>query len=203
MKGVLYQDSKYTDALIYNPFEVEVIHNELAATDALYFNFGYTAEVFRYNENEDRYNLNVLEHGFTSFYVYNTFQISGDKTSSALEYLVNIRRVGNNWKVNKFRDLAAIAVDTGNYYMAGTLANPNVIGGANVGTITTSSTVPMFNVNGMIENPNINYINFAKNWDIQKKFIDKWLGIRLIYDNTQNNLLNLYSTNVNARPFYR
>ena len=203
IKGVLYQDSKYTDALIYNPFEVEVIHNELAATDALYFNFGYTAEVFRYNENEDKYNLNVLEHGFTSFYVYNTFQISGDKTSSALEYLVNIRRVGNNWKVNKFRDLAAIAVDTGNYYMAGTLANPNVIGGANVGTITTSSTVPMFNVNGMIENPNINYINFAKNWDIQKKFIDKWLGIRLIYDNTQNNLLNLYSTNVNARPFYR
>ena len=203
IKGVLYQDIKYGNALIYNPFEFEIIHNEFAASDALYYNFGYTIEVFNYNADENLYNLNVLEHGFTNFFVYNTFQISGDKVSSPIEYLVNTRRVGNNWKINKFRDLAAIALETGNYYMAGTLANPNVIGGANTGTITTSSTVPMFDVAGMIETPNPNYIDFNKNWNVQKKFIDKWLGIRLIYDNRRNNLLNLYSTNVNARPFYR
>ena len=204
IKGVLYQEPRrYPDSLIFNPFEFEFIHNEFAATDALYYNFGYTAEVFGYNADEDIYNFDILNHGFTSFFVYNTFQISGDKTSSILEYLVNIRRVGSQWKVHHFRDMAAIAVDTGDYYMAGTLANPNVIGGANVGTVTTSSTDSMFNIIGMNEVPTPAYLNLGKNWDVQKKFIDKWIGIRLMYDNIENNLLNLYSTNVGVRMFYR
>jgi len=204
IKGVLYQEPDvYIDFIEFYPFEIEFIHNEFAAADALYYNFGYTAEVFRYNVNTDSYNLDVLNHGFTSFFVYNTFQISGDKTSSILEYLVNVRRVGSQWKVHHFRDLAAIAVDTGNYYMAGTLANPNVIGGANVGTVTTSAIDSMFDVTGMNEIPSPAYLNFNKNWDVQKKFIDKWIGIRLMYDNIENNLLNLYSTNVGVRMFYR
>ena len=33
--------------------------------------------------------------------------------------------------------------------------------------------------------------------------MDKWVGIRLIYDNITNNLLNLYSTNVGARQIHR
>jgi hypothetical protein len=37
----------------------------------------------------------------------------------------------------------------------------------------------------------------------RRKFIDKWIGIRLIYDNITNNLLNLYSTSVEARKMYR
>ena len=200
IKGILYQDVKYDEALNYNAFEFEIIHNELAASDSLYFNFGYTIEVFKYNASDELYNLNVLEHGFTSFLLYNTFQISGDKQSSPLEYLVNTRRVGNNWKVNHFRDLAALTTDTQAYY---TSVNTNIIGGVNTGTITSSSTVPMFTVAGMSEIPTPAYIDFNKDWTTQKKFIDKWIGIRLIYDNKQNNLLNLYSTNVNARPFYR
>tara|TARA_R110002012_G_scaffold46022_2_gene122049 strand:+ start:6388 stop:12009 length:5622 start_codon:yes stop_codon:yes gene_type:complete len=201
IKGVLYQEADvYPNVLNPHAFEFEFIHNEYAASDTLCYNFGYTAEVFGYNRDEDEYTLDILQHGFTSFYLYNTFQISGDKESSPLEYLINVRRVGSEWKVNRFRDMAAITLDTGDYY---TPTGINVIGGANTGTITSSSTVPMFTVVGMNEDVSANYLNLAKTWDIQKKFIDKWIGIRLIYDNIENNLVNLYSTTVGVRMFYR
>ena len=96
--------------------------------------------------------------------------------------------------------MAAIAVDTNNYYMS---TNPNVVGQTNVGTLTTSSVENMFTVTGMNEVINNNFIDLGKNWDLQRKFIDKWVGIRLIYNNISNNLLNLYSTNVAVRKMYR
>ena len=184
-----------------NPFEIEYIHNEFRGSDGLVSSFNYTLETFNTN------NVSVLEHGFTSFFMYNTFQLSGEEN---LEYLVNTRRVGNNWKINNFRDMAAIAVNTNSYYMAGTLANPNIIGGANTGTITSSSTINMFTVLGMNENINNTYLNLLpitnqnhKRWFERKKFMDKWAGIRLICDNNQNNLLNLYSTSIGVRQIYR
>ena len=121
-------------------------------------------------------------------------------TNNNLEYLINIRRIGNNWKVNNFRDMAATVTDTSAYYTA---TGTNVIGGTNVGTVTTSSTNTMFSISGMNEIVNASYINLQKNWNLQKKFIDKWVGIRLIYNNITNNLLNLYSTNVEARQLHR
>ena len=123
--------------------------------------------------------------------------MSGERN---LEYLVNIRRIGNNWKVNYFRDMAAIAVNTNAYYMS---TNTNVIGGINAGTITTSDTQNMFTIAGMSKTINAAYLDLGKNWDLQRKFIDKWVGIRLIYDNVSNNLLNLYSTDVAVRKMYR
>ena len=81
--------------------------------------------------------------------------------------------------------------------------NTNIIGGLNTGTITSSSTQEMFIIDGMFENINNNYIDTAKLWHQRKKFIDKWVGIRLIYDNISNNLLNLYSTNVATRKIHR
>ena len=36
-----------------------------------------------------------------------------------------------------------------------------------------------------------------------RKFIDKWLAIRLITSNTASFLVNLYSTEVGARKFHR
>ena len=80
---------------------------------------------------------------------------------------------------------------------------PNVIGGTNTGTITTSSINPMFIISGMNEDVNADYMDFDKRWPNRRKFIDKWVGIRLIYDNISNNLLNLYSTNVVIRKLYR
>ena len=197
-KGILYQDFNTTNinagTLNYHPFEFELIHNETKGVDTLLSSFNYTAEVFNSS------GVNVLEHGFTKFFLYNTFQISGEEN---LQYLVNTRRVGNNWKVNNFRDMAALAADTTSYYMQGTVTNPNIIGGTNAGTITTSSTQSMFTVDGMNKNINAGYLDLAKSWDKKRKFIDKWVGIRLIYDNISNNLLNLYSTNVVVRKMYR
>ena len=81
--------------------------------------------------------------------------------------------------------------------------NTNIIGGVNTGTITSSDTESMFNIDGMIERINADYILLNKQWHQRRKFMDKWVGIRLIYDNISNNLLNLYSTDVATRKIYR
>ena len=96
--------------------------------------------------------------------------------------------------------MAAIAVSTNPYYMS-TL--PNVTGQLNTGTVTNVPGNNMFTVSGMDEVVNNAFIDLSKNWTLQKKFIDKWVGIRLIYDNVSNNLLNLYSTNVAVRKMHR
>ena len=197
--GILYQENvafKYTTAdwltsVDHYAFELEFIHNELKGQTSLLGAFNYTLETF----NQDK--ISVLEHGFTSFFLYNTFQMSG---ISNLEYLINTRRVGNNWKVNNFRDMAIASTNTDPYYMS---TNTNVIGGVNTGTITTSSTENMFRYEGMNKNVNNSYLNLKKDWDQKRKFIDKWVGIRLIYDNITNNFLNLYSTDVVVRKMHR
>ena len=156
-------------------------------------NFNYTLETF------NQTGISVLEHGFTSFFIYNTLQMSGE---SVLEYFINIRRIGNNWKINRFRDMADIALENtaGGYYMS---TNTNVIGGTNTGTVTTSNTENMFTYDGMSKTLNPNYLDLTKNWSLQRKFIDKWVGIRLIYNNVSNNLLNLYATDIVVRKMHR
>ena len=208
-RGILYQQYSGTydsmGILEYHPFEFEFIHNETKTQDSLLSSFNYTTEVF------NSAGVNILEHGFTKFFLYNTFQLSGE---SNLEYLINTRRVGNNWKINHFRDMAALVnqfgalstsgapplPNTSSYYMS---TNTNIIGGINTGTITTSSIQPMFTVNGMSKVLNNGYLDLNKSWEQKRKFIDKWVGIRLIYDNISNNLLNLYSTNVVVRKMHR
>ena len=205
----LFNFNDYEDASIYYPFEIEYIHNELRNVTSLYSSFAYTADVYEFNYGlggSEGTLVRVSKHGFTSFFLYNSLQISGESTT--LEYLINIRRIGNNWKVNQFRDMAALVDQTNTlnvpstdpYYMS---TNTNVVGMTNVGTSTTSQTNPMFRYVGVIKYPNPTYIDTTKNWTNQKKFIDKWLGIRLIYDNITNNLLNLYSTTVESRTMTR
>ena len=209
--GIIYQENstgsytteEWLESVSHYPFEFEFIHNESKTADALLASFAYTLETLNQSH------VSVLEHGFTSFFVYNTFQISGEEV---VEYLINTRRVGNSWKINAFRDIAAIVDQTGNtttglnlpnisnYYTA---TGTNIIGGQNTGTLTTSSINSMFIISGMTETINPFYIDTTKSWDKKRKFIDKWVGIRLIYDNISNNLLNLYSTNVVIRKLYR
>ena len=207
IKGLLYQSftQKFFDLgiLNYYPFEFEFIHNELKIQSNLLFNFEYTADVYN---SED---INILQNGFTSYFLYNSFQASGE---SVIEYLINTRYIGNSWKINNFRDMAAVVDQTGNtttglnisntstYYMS---TNPNVMGGTNVGTLTTSTINNMFIYNGMYKDINPLYLDLNKSWDQKRKFIDKWVGIRLIYDNITNNLLNLYSTSVSTRKASR
>ena len=199
--GDIYRHDSDTKGTFYNilyPFEIEYIHNEYREEDTLLSSFNYTLETFNTN------NISVLEHGFTSFFIYNTMQISNKRK---LEYLLNTRRVGNSWKVHNFRDMAALVdqtgvagVNTSAYY---TTAGTNIIGGINTGTVTTSSTESMFTVAGMSEILNTSYIDAAKTWNTQRKFTDKWIGIRLICDNSQNNLLNLYTAAAVVRKTYK
>ena len=89
-------------------------------------------------------------------------------------------------------------------YVGGYYANQqiNVVGEVNTSAISNMQ-VPMFLVDGMKEDLNPVYLNLNKPWHLQKKFVDKWVGIRLICDNTRNNLVNLYSVSVGARKYYR
>ena len=222
--GILYQENvagAYTNAewlysVDHKPLEFEFIHNEFKGEDTLLGSINYTLETF------NQAGISVLEHGFTAFFIYNTFQISGigndfvdinniqqsDSNGTLLsladrdllEYLINIRRVGNNWKINNFRDMANTALDSSTYY---TSTETNIIGGTNTGTVTTSSTQNMFTYSGMRKIVNASYLDLSKNWNLQRKFMDKWVGIRLICDNISNNLLNLYSTNVGVRKIKR
>ena len=198
--GVLYQENtaeRYTTAeyetrLNHYSFEIEFIHNEFKAEDTLLSSINYTLETF------NQACISILQHGFTTFFIYNTFQLSGE---NKLEYFVNTRRVGNNWKINKFRDMADIALNTDPYYMS--LTSPNIIGGTNTGTITSSDTENMFDIDGMTKTINAQYLDLSKTWNLQRKFMDKWVGIRLIYNNISNNLLNLYSSDIGVRKIYR
>jgi hypothetical protein len=198
--GVYYQENNiltvtnnvWASTLVdHHPFEFEFIHNEYKGEDTLVSAFSYTLETY------NQANISVLEHGFTQYFLYNTFQMSGTQD---LEYLINTRRIGNNWKINKFRDMAALALDTSKYYMS---LNTNVTGVVNTGTVTSSSINNMFIYDGMSKTINAAYLDLAKNWNLQRKFIDKWVGIRLIYNNISNNSLNLYATDVVVRKMHR
>ena len=152
----------------------------------------------------------VLKHmpGFTSFYVYTTHQISDEQE---IEYMMNVRRIGNEWKINKFRDLANLVNSGSIVYYGGADGHSGSnygLTGVNVaGTITetvqVTSSNTMFNVSGMNETINDSFIDVNKSWNTQRKFSDKWVGIRLICSNSDKNLINLYATDVAAKKFYR
>jgi hypothetical protein len=172
------------------PFEVEFVHNDTKSEDTLTSSVGYNVGVETYGGSK------ILHGGFTSFFVYNNLQMS---LESEIEYLVNTRKIGTDWKINRFRDMAKLITNTSPYYMS---LNDNVVGDTNVGTETSTSKL-MFLADGMEEIPNSLYLDADKIWNKQKKFVDKWIGIRLICDNTQNNSLNLYTSSREVRKFYR
>lgn len=132
--------------------------------------------------------------GFTSYYVYNTTQISGE---NALVNLNSIRKVEGHWSFNNFRDLSSIEFNTSLQQVDGNgLPYTDVQGNPYLGSYTTSSSSPMFTSEGVI---NGGYINSNKPWYEQRKFIDKFLGVRLISNNSLKNLLSLYIVSAPSR----
>ena len=127
----------------------------------------------------NKYNL-----PFTEFYVYNSFQISGLVN---MEYLSNVRRVDGSWVINEFRDLSRY-------------------GSVSDGLATLSPGVgeQMFLEEGEI---NISYISSTKEWYDKRKFVDKWVGLRLIYNpsitNSNVDLVYLYNVVFNSRQSFR
>ena len=114
--------------------------------------------------------------------------------------MINTRKTGGSWKVNQFRDMSQEVSDTSIYYTGSpfTGGNYGITGVTVAGTVTTSVTtaapLSMFIVDGMNETFNTDYIDPAKPWNNQGKFIDRFLAMRLICNNLDNNLINLYNT---------
>jgi hypothetical protein len=150
---------------------IEFIHSDSKNDDKTFSNIGYIADVQTLDGE-----VNLHNPGFTSFYVYTTHQSSGEVE---LTYLTNIRRVGNSWKINKFRDLAALTNNA------------------------TSESIGIFNIDGMYKDINLDYIDINKDEITQKKFHDKFIGICLKISNSSNNLVTLYSTDVGMRKYFR
>jgi hypothetical protein len=158
------------------------------AVNKIFTSISYVADVFKKEATSLRQFDNRFDTGFTSFYVYNTTQNSSE---IAFSYLSNIRKVDNSWVTNAFRDLSAISFNTN--LVQGQI---NIHGDLYTGTYTTSNTETMFLSEGVI---NPNYIDTNKAWYDQRKFVDKFLGIRLISNNQAKNLINLYT----AKAAYR
>jgi len=127
----------------------------------------------------NKYNL-----PFTEFYVYNSFQISGLVN---MEYLNNVRRVDGSWVINEFRDLSRYGTSSDG-----------------LATLSPGLGEQMFLEEGRI---NITYISSTKEWYDQRKFVDKWIGLRLIYNpsttNSNVDLVYLYNVVFNSRQSFR
>ena len=166
---------------ILHPFEVEFIDNTQRNESKLHSSFGYETEVFL---NDSK----IFNNGFTSFIAFNSTQSSGQ---SDITYFKNskkgaaVRKVENEWKINDFRDMSSESL----------LASSN--------TLIYPQSINIFKVDGMYEPVNLLFTDSDKPWHKQKKFIDTYIGIRLVGDNSDKNLVNLYSTSVAMRKYNR
>jgi len=187
--AAMYEHSDMTNpGKFYNTvysFEIDCIFT--APINAIYSGFKFTTDVFT-KANTALPVEQQFSPGFTSFYVYNTTQISGEVD---FVYLTNIRKTDNTWNVNAFRDLSSIVANTGL-----SVGQINVQGVPYTETFVPTSTQSMFLSEGII---NSNYIDSNKPWYEQRKFVDKFLGIRLIANNLSKNLINLYTMTVALR----
>ena len=179
--------------VVYN-FEIDVVFTgsetekgSVRYANKVYSSVNYMMDAYLKEKNAEpvRQQFNP---GFTSYYVYNTTQMSGE---NALEHLTSIRKVEGHWSFNNFRDLSRIEFNTG--LVAG---NIDVQGNPYNGTYTTTSSSGMFLSEGVI---NFGYIDGNKPWYEQRKFIDKFLGVRLISTNELKNLLSLYVVSAASR----
>ena len=172
-------------------FEFGYVDQQQQESSKTYSNFFYNIEA--------RDTQKSIQHhtGFTSFYVYNKQQTSGIVD---ITYLQNTRKNEGSWFVSGFRDMSGELLDT-------TYSGTNNYLGVNLpGTISTGNT-DMFNSigenNGMHHHVNSAYLDASKDWTRRGKFIDKYLNIHLISDNSDNLLLTLYFAGASKRLSYR
>tara|TARA_R110000822_G_scaffold47694_7_gene126329 strand:- start:2429 stop:7123 length:4695 start_codon:yes stop_codon:yes gene_type:complete len=175
-----------------NTFEFEYVDQAQQESSKIYSNIFYNIEAREYVSAAS---IGAIKHntGFTSFYVYNDQQCSGVVD---INYLQNTRKNEGSWTISGFRDMAAELLDT-------TYSGTNNYLGANLpGTVSTAN-IAMFNYAGMNQNLNAPYIDMTKDWTRRGTFIDKYLNIHLISDNSDNLLLTLYFAGATKRLSYR
>ena len=176
-------------------FELEIIHNLQRGDNKLFYSLNWLADVLEPQASGNR-DIKDLNAGFTSFIVYNSDANSGE---IPLEYLINTRKTGGTWKVNQFRDMSLEVTDASIYY-TGPFTGSNygivdtTVAGTSPAGVPTATPLAMFTVDGMNEVFNTAYLDTVKPWHKRGKFIDRFLAFRLICNNVDNNLINLYNT---------
>ena len=187
--------------------EIEVIHNEHKDINKLFYNFSFDVDLRSSNHTSYQvgqpYGTSYLETtvdrtevyqppltGFSHFIVWNSFQNSGERQ---LDYLQNLRRNASDWCVSKFRDRMKRKVK--NNPAGGTYLNPALtdVEGSN------QELNNMWNIYGMNEILNASMLSASYEG---KKFVDKWIALRLICKTDQKSL-NLLSTKVGIRKYPR
>ena len=260
-----YVQTKGTYYNITYRSEIELIHNETKFANKLFYNFCWVSDrIAQARETDTDYEgcedcglvggvtdanplvdytanqLTTKSHGpgFDSFVLYNSHQSSGNVR---IEELLNARKNGCEWCINKFRDLTEPSnvndlTEGRNNSFYYSLFTPNMYSAQQGELIPVDDQADeqaeeevqtmdiggaMINGSGLVQSipPNqlplwiISDMHEEFNWDIvvnklsgnprPRKFIDKWLAIRLITSNSTSFLVNLYSTKVGARKFHR
>jgi hypothetical protein len=255
------------------PSEVEVVHNEEKYVNKLFHNFCMITENIPqasdardYNDcpqcgisdgadgNIEDYdiwmnNLNLTKvhsPGWDSFVLWNQHQCSG---WIAFEELVNTRKNGCEWCVNKFRDMTRNeqrkpkqGTSNTQYYYDLFTANPyaaqagggegfavdSAIGdylqdigywghyGPTIEGQSATNSIPpnktiwyvsdmheTLDTSNIFSGSQVTIFNQEARGHTPRKFVDKWLAIRLINRNYDSFLVNLYSTKVGTRKYPR
>ena len=88
-----------------------------------------------------------------------------------------------------------------------TITEGNLISGTEnvAGYITTQVTSTPQDTTMFLEEgqPNVDYIDINKQWHNKRKMVDHYLGVRLIADNSNRNLVYLYGVGTKFRKSYR
>jgi len=73
------------------------------------------------------------------------------------------------------------------------------------GYITTNVTSHLQDTTMFIDEGVVNpdYVNVSKEWYNRRKMVDHYLGVRLIHDNSNRNLVHLYAVGTKFRKSYR
>lgn len=179
---------------LYN-FEFEYIDNSSPGASKVFSSIYYWTEIQSSNNVNTIQSIKYTSPGFTSFYVYNTQQISGEPTT--INYLNNIRLVDKFWYINSFRDLSLTASLTTTDLVTNT---PNVQEVFVQGVTAPIQDTTMFVEEGVV---NLDYIDSSKDWFEQRRFVDQYLGVRLICNNLTGNLVHLYAAGTKFRNSFR
>ncbi len=128
------------------------------------------------------------EAGFTNLYVYNSYQMSRETAITVLPNSLNgnCRRLERGWHFNEFRDDAIGVVNSS-------------------GTQLSSQTLDMFLYDGMNITQNTNFLDLNKTFNKRKKFVDRYLGVRLLdkSSSSNRNFISLYLADTSKRKSYR
>lgn len=179
---------------LYN-FEIEYIDNSAQAEPKIFSNVYYWAEGFLNTSNNLTQYSRISSPIFNTYYAYNSTQITG--TPTAINYLNNARLVDRVWYINELRDMAS----TEDIRDGELITNTENVAGYITSSVTAHpQSTAMFLSEGEV---NPDYVDTNKEWYSRRKLIDHFIGVRLIHDNSNRNLVHLYAVGTKFRKSYR